>query len=232
MFSKSALAFAAALALVSSAASAAPVTFFGEDINAGGTLPIPLSAAAGAAFNAALTGVTSESFEGAAHPVGQTAPIAVTFPGSGDTATLTGTVTVLGSPGAGRFATDGTQYVETRPGFTLTFSAAQAAFGFYATDIGDYGGQLSLQFDNGDVIDVPHTVGSNGNTSGSALFFGYINTGATFTSVTFLNTNTNDAFGFDNFTIGRVENVIPEPTPLSLIGASLLGLALMRRRKA
>jgi len=214
--------------------------FFGEDAGAGGSLPVPNSAAAQASFLASLTNVRVEDFEGI--PVGTQFPFNVTF--GADTATLTGTNTIP-STGVrntglgGRFAISGSQYLNVGTAdagsFTLTFSAPQAAFGFYGTDIGDIGGQLVLSLDGGPPVVVPHTVGA---PSGAALFFGIIDVANPFTTVHFSNTtgNLGDAFGFDDFTIGRREQVqtIPEPLTLTLGGLTLAGLGgyLRRRRRA
>jgi len=211
-----------------------PQTFFGEDASAGGSLPVPNSDAAQAAFLASLTGVRVEDFEGFA--VGTTFPFDVHF--GSDTATLNGTsmissTGVQGSPMAGRFAISGEQYLNVGStdarSFTLSFSAPQAAFGFYATDIGDWAGQLTVSLD-GSVLTVPHTVNA---PDGSGLFFGVIDTANPFTTVAFGNTSgaLEDAFGFDDFTIGRRENVVPDGgATILLLAAGLLGSLGLRRR--
>jgi hypothetical protein len=79
---------------------------------------------------------------------------------------------------------------------------------------------------------VPHTVGSNGSTNGLLLFFGVIDTVDQFTRVTFNNTDTSDAFGFDDLTVGDVAQVmIPEASTLGLFGLGLVGLGLATRRR-
>lgn len=216
---------------------AAPITFFGEDSTASGSLPVPNSQAAEASFLSHLVGVTTEDFEGIA--VGTSFPFSVNF--GADTAMLSGTSTV-GNTGvqdsgiAGRFAISGSRYLNVgstdAASFNLTFSSPQAAFGFFATDIGDFQGQLTVSLDGGTPFVIPHTSPS---PDGAALFWGVIDVDNPFTTVTFANTVTTleDAFGFDDFTIGRLEQVVdaPAPAPLSLLVLGLLGLAARRRSR-
>jgi hypothetical protein len=222
-----------------SSASAAFTSFFGEDAAAGGSLPVPNSDAAQAAFLSQLVDSKVEDFESI--PVGTNFPFNVAF--NGDTATLSGTNTVWNtgiqnSPVAGRFAISGRQYLNVgtadAKSFTLTFSSPQAAFGFYATDAGDFNGQLTISLDGGAPIIIPHTVGA---PNGGGLFYGFIDTVNLFSTVSFSNTNPTlaDAFGFDNFTIGRREQIIPEPSTLaiwSLLAALGISVGWWRKRRA
>jgi hypothetical protein len=218
------------------AVHAAPLIFFGEDQAAGGALPVPNSAAAQGNFLSNLVGVRVEDFEGI--PLGTNFPFNVTF--GADTATLTGTNTI-GNTGivsgglVGRFPISGSQYLNVgsadTTSFGLTFSSPQAAFGFYGTDIGDFSGQLTISLDGGAPMIVPHGVAI---ANGSALFWGIIDTASPFTTVSFSNTGgSGDAFGFDDFTIGRREQVaaIPEPATMLLLSAGIGGLAVIRRRR-
>jgi hypothetical protein len=119
--------------------------------------------------------------------------------------------------------------------FQVDLSLSVAAFGFYGIDIGDYGGQLQLSLSNGDLLTVPNTVGSNGSTDGSVLYFGIIAETAAeeFNSVSFLTTTGGgDVFAFDNFTIGSREQVtVPEPGTLALMGLGIAGFGFARRWK-
>lgn len=219
-------------------AASAQVIFFGEDVNAGASLPVPISIAAQTSFLANLVGVRVENFEGI--PVNTTFPFNIAF--APDTATLTGTNNV-GNTGiantgiGGRFAVSGSRYLNVGTtdanSFRMTFSSPQAALGFFATDIGDISGQLALSFDGRPGLIVPHTLGA---PNGAGLFYGIIDVNNPFTSVTFTNTNgsLNDAFGFDDFTIGRIDQVAmtPEPSALVLFSTGALSLfAFTRRRK-
>jgi len=64
------------------------------------------------------------------------------------TATFTGTGQIANVPsgdnGFGRYPISGNQYFDTGSVFTITFSTAIAAFGFFGVDIGDFGGQVTL----------------------------------------------------------------------------------------
>jgi hypothetical protein len=242
---------AAGLAFGASNANAYQI-FFGEDLNSSPTTPlssIPLSSAAETAFLSNLIGVGTETFE--SFLSGTSAPLILTFPGAGN-ATLSGgsgsvrSVTPGTTNGVGRYsipsATSSKFWEVTAGGggnFTVTFNqpGGIAAFGFYGIDIGDFGGQLTLALSNGTTQTVNNTVGGNGSTDGSVLFYGLIAQNATeqFTSVAF-NTTTGggDVFAFDNFTIGSQEQVrpVPEPASLALFGIGLAGLGFVRRRRA
>lgn len=228
--------------LLSTQSFAAPVTFFGENQSPGGTVSgDPVTART--AFLAALSGgVGTEDFEGFAD--GTIAPINLIFPGTTGniTATLTGSGDIENSPNSGRFATSGSNYYETNANFQISFSSPIAAFGFFATDIGDFSGQMSLVLTNGGTVPIviPHTV--NGN-NGSLLYFGFVDTANTYTAINFSTSTGNDFFGFDDMTIGDAQQVVVVPPvvpvnpqnipvfgPLGLL-ASLLGLLWFGRRR-
>ena len=223
-------------------------TFFGEDLNNSASTPlssIPNASGAESSFLSQLSGVGTETFESQATGAG--APLALVFPGAG-TATLSGgngsvQAVTPGTASAGRYSipsATSSKFWEVSAGgggnFTIDFTTSIAALGFYGIDIGDFGGQLTLSLSNGDSMTVNNTVGSNGSTDGSVLYFGLIaqNPGEEFTSVSF-NTTTGqgDVFAFDNFTIGAPGQVnpMPEPASMALLGIGLVGLGAMRRRK-
>ncbi|WP_449244736.1 PEP-CTERM sorting domain-containing protein [Desulfobacca acetoxidans] len=224
------------LVLSSGLALAFQQTFFGEDLGLGEGTPLsswPNAAAARSSFLSNLVGVGTENFESYADGTG--APLAITFPGAG-TATLSGTgyvnsVTPGTTNGVGRYATSGSNYWEGSGTFYIEFDSPVAALGFYGIDIGDFSGQVTLKTENGVTTNytIPNTVNGKG---GSVLFYGVIDTDNPFITATFGNTASGtDYFGFDDMTIGSVEQVQPAPVPgaLMLLGTGLLGLLGLRR---
>ncbi len=237
LLAATALALTGLLGLAVTTAQAAPVDFFGEDGNPTGTVPIPHpnSDAAQLAFFSNLTNIGVDGLDSAS--VGATT-VPVNF-GNGVTATLTGG-TIQNTNSAGRFAISSPNYYNTFSStFGLTFSKPIAAFGFYGTDIGDFGGHLTLTLTDASNattdLTVPNLTGANGNApeNGSVLYYGFYDTGDTYTKITFGNSNTSDGFGFDNFSVGTTEQVIPAPEPasLALLGSGLAAVAAMRRRR-
>jgi hypothetical protein len=133
--------------------------------------------------------------------------------------------------------------------FKLDFDKAVQSFGFFATDVGDFGGLLSLELtlmNDSTVTIQPGGAGVvpggaplfNDQANGSVLFFGVSTSlaGEYFKSVRFISQGgvANDIFGFDMFTVIAAPTG-PNPTPLPgslvLVGAALGGLALVRRRR-
>lgn len=212
-----------------------PVTFSGIDGNPTGSTPIahPNSDAARTSFFSNLTGVGTETFDSVANG---TTTVAVNF-GNGVTATLTGG-TIQNFSSSGRFAISSPNYYNTFSStFNISFSSAISAFGFYGTDIGDFGGTLSLVATDGTTttITVPSESGSGGSqpANGSVLYFGFYDTTDSYTNISFQNSNTADGFGFDNFSVGTLEQITPTPEPASmtLMVTGLVGLAALRRRR-
>jgi hypothetical protein len=213
---------------------AAILPFFGEDLGPlDANSALPNSDAARNDFLSKLIGVGTEDFEGIS--TGTSAPLILNF--GLDTATLTGDGTIRDDfpiSSAGRFPTSGTQYWSTNSSsnnFIIDFSSPQAAFGFYGTDIGDFEGQLHLELSDGTVtnLEIPHTSGA---PNASAIYFGVIVTDASeiFNSVAFSSTNETDFFGFDDMTIGRLEQVVPIPGAVWLLGSGLVGLVGLRKK--
>lgn len=234
----------AALVLLGGAANAlaAPITFFGEDTSTSGELG-PNSTAARDDFLSNLSGVGNEDFE--SFSSGESAPLDLSFPGSGGTldATLTGTGEIESGTGFGRFATSGTNFWEVSTGsFVIDFTDPVSAFGFNGIDIGDFVNDqmvLNLTDSSGETseLTVPHSL-DIGNYDRATLFFGFFDLGQTYTSIEFTNAGGGDTFAFDDMVIGDAGQVTPDPTPvpepstLALMGLGMLGLGLRRRFKA
>ena len=222
------------LVVMVGSANATPVSFFGEDLG-GGRIN---SDAAHAGFMSQLSGVGTEDFE--SFRDGDSDPINLDFGVSG-TATLSGSGAIEGNPSHGRWATSGEHYWETNSNFNIRFSTAISAFGFYGTDIGDFGGAVILNYTNGTptTVHIGNTVGA---ADGSFLYFGFYETdrNRAFTSISFRNTNGDDWFGFDDMTIGTFEQITanatapvptPEPSTILLSGLGLLWLARYGRKR-
>lgn len=232
----SALVFVTAL---STAAPAVAQVFFGE------TLPgdsVDEAAEIEADFLSNFDDAFVVDFEDLT--VGQQAseenPIVLDFGYS--TATLTGGGAVRDAEFNGLHAISGEKYwsltfaEEVQDTYKIDFSEAQAAFGFYATDMGDAGNNnFALEFtftdDTTETIDIPH-----GSTDAAELYFGYLNTEKQFTSIEFLADGPieRDGFGLDDVTIVTLDRVLvstPEPTTvLGLFAVGALGMALKRQR--
>lgn len=231
-----------ALLAAAGSANAQITTFFGEDAGQGENVRLasfPNATAARTSFFSNLINVGTENFESFAN--GQAGPLGVNF-GVAGTATLAGGGNIsnvpTGTNGVGRYPISGNQFWETSSAnFTLSFSQPIAAFGFYGIDVGDFNGQLQLTLSSG-VVEVVNVGNSIGSVGGGVLYFGLIRAGGGITSIAFGNTGSGaDFFGFDDFSIGTVEQVqvIPLPPAAMSASASLLGLgaisAFRRRRQ-
>lgn len=222
--------------------SASVMIFFGEDINrdGGSTVASPVkSSAASGRFLANLANIGTETFE--AIPTGTFVPMNVNFSSLGS-AVLSGSGTVVsGDDGSGRFPISGSHYLLTAPGdgFNLRFSTPVSGFGFYGTDIGDYGGQIVLTLTDvrGQIstLTVPNTVVSDGSTTGSVLYYAFLDNADAYTNILLSNVQVGnssipDSFAFDNLTVGSV-SASPEPGAFALMGLGTVGLFGLQRVK-
>lgn len=241
------LGVAGALAASALVAQAAPTTFFGLDIAPAGIVSgAPLQARTDF-FATLAASVTNQGFE--SFPVGTTAGfdgLNISFNGSAGSigATLFGDGGVADATQDGRFNTTpaGSRWWETAGNFEITFSSAISAFGFFATDVGDFAGRLELELtDLNGAISTLMVGDFTGGSSGGLLFFGFTDIATSYTAINFRLTGAGlDFFGFDDMVIGDRAQItgptppppgVPEPATLALVGLSLGALALTRRRK-
>lgn len=219
--------------------------FFGEDLGLGEQtrrISRPNSDSTRNSFfsnleDEGLVNVGTEDFE--RFPNQATAPLDLIFANAGD-ATLQGSASIsyipTGTNQVGRYPISGNQYLEIDKPFSINFSKPVVAFGFYGTDIGDFGGQLilGLTLNDGSTtsVSIPHTL--NG-TGGAILYFGLISrySDVFVTQVAFGNTAADfDLFGFDDLTIATLPQIKPPPPseepqdvpePTAVLGIFALG---------
>jgi PEP-CTERM motif len=201
---------------------------------------------------------------------GDSTPLPVLFNGSANnriTATLTGSgttpsgqaQTVMGEGEVGRFntTTGGQNYWRINASgtaeFSITFDRSISAFGFYGTDIGDFGGMLSLVLTPADttlplesLTIRPESQGSA--TNGLAMFYAFADATRAYSKITFVTSGTlsdgaaEDFFGFDDFIVADSGQFlttpptppgVPEPGSLALVGLALFAAGYARKsRKA
>ncbi len=131
----------------------------------------------------------------------------------------------------GRHAVSGVNYwqtsaeVETSSTFMIDFTEYIAAFGFYAYDLGDFGGDLDINlYRDGELVGVVknsehnlYQIAASGENNGSAVYVGIVGekqedgSYETFDQVEFVIVNNQgsfrDDFGFDDMTIATPEQI-------------------------
>lgn len=140
----------------------------------------------------------------------------------------------------------GTQYFDTNfidLSFTIDFGMTPIdAVGFFATDVGDHDGHISLRITYADdslenlAIDHPRSPTTGYATDyehGSLIFFG-LKSDKSIKSIAFTNLKPGpgDRFGFDNLVVGL--SSVPEPSSLALLltGIACGGCHVARRRRS
>jgi hypothetical protein len=239
------------LALSCIVASANPITFTGEDLNAGPGAPHPNSAAAAASFDAATAalGVSSTiTFEGAAlGPVSSlNAAAGVTVTGtdlSGNPQNVKNVEGFPGGPALGGFNTTagGSEYIDMIGGtLTFTFATPTQFFGAYLSGVQNFGQTDTVTFSDGttQTINVPNA-GTDGN-NGALDFVGFTDAGKLITSVT-INAGQagpgasggEDEIGVDDVRYQSAPlntSAVPEPGSLTLVFSGFASLGMGYRR--
>ncbi len=203
-------------------------------------------------FLKASSGVQSEGFESA--PTGIPAGALSVFNGQGSLTQdpLADGSILQGSPQNGRFNTTpgcdiatACKWWETAYSFEITLGSLKSAFGFFATDVGDLGGAITLDFWN-DANKVRAGIAvTEPSEKAGLLFFGWVDDSFSFNRVTVNVIQTRadpdeyDGIGFDDILIGTRAVIVDPPPPsnpvsapasLALVGLSLALLAASRRR--
>jgi len=134
--------------------------------------------------------------------------------------------------------TDGVQAIQNSAGsanltFTFAFASPINAFAIDILDFGDIQvpGELLAATNTGSLLD--YLIASAPQANGNVIFFGFVDTLATFSSVRIRNTEGGGALGFDSLAFANVPTSpnVPEPSTLALLGLGLAGLGVCRRKR-
>jgi hypothetical protein len=106
---------------------------------------------------------------------------------------------------------DGLKISITAP-ITISFSPAVAAFGFFATDIGDFAGVVGLRLTKSDTTTITYPLTFVTSLNGNLYFWGIVDTtGTTYTKLEFIDSSgtTEDFFGLDDLVYVPASYIIP-----------------------
>jgi hypothetical protein len=134
------------------------------------------------------------------------------------------------SPAWGRFATDGTKWLDTNDSRVTMWQAGAfvpTRIGFYITDPDDAGGDFQIVTKNSLGQSSTFDLVPNNEPNGTVF---YVNISDPFGIKQFkiLSNAPNDGLGIDRFTIG---SPVPEPATLGLLGSGLVAAALRGRKR-
>lgn len=204
--------------LITLPASGAVIVYQGSDPAAMTAAEMANSLIAQADFSNAVSNLSVESFEGVA--VGSYPALNL---GDLSVSATSGLQVRLGySQG---IAVSGSQCAGTSGSRSVVFSFSQPidAFGGFFSDVGDYGGVLTANFNDGtqQILPMPNTLPGDFGI----MFFGFTDFGKKILSVEILNTSTTEWYAFDDIQW----QTVPEPaTSLMLVFG---GLALRLKNK-
>ncbi len=233
-------------ATIPGAASAAIITFTGEDLGISGG-SFPNASAARDQFVASLSGSARgnvETFE--RFPLGGLSgpPQTLALSATGSSGPVTGQVRtavfqnqVSNASGGGRFATSGSQYYAATQPFSLAFDQPISAIGFFLTGLGDVGfDRLGLTLSGGAAatLALPYTLDNAQDDAERVIFYGLTSTDS-FSTVTFAFPGLAvDAYGLDDLIVADsgqlASSVTPVPAPAMSWSLGILAAAVMAFR--
>lgn len=83
----------------------------------------------------------------------------------------------------------------------FNFASPISAFGAYFTDLGDFGGTVTLRLTRSDLTTTTYTL-TTGSSSGSLAFWGFVDATNTYTKIEFFTTAPGDVWGMDDVVFG------------------------------